>query len=232
MFAASCDRSVVATNRRRLAVVFVAVALCFGLAACQTESVRGTPAGVGQEIAPPQPSPTTTTTLPSRAQPSESPATAIPAPKLVSVPAVPLRLSVPRIGLRAAIEKYTDEMVKRAGGVDPPKLDAVSWWTGGGTPGTDSNNTTYLYGHTWIEPAVFNRIKELVPGDDIFVTTSNGRLRYVVEGSYQVTKPELPNDPRVTAIKPGRLLLLGCWRASGKELVTTKNVVVQAQIVP
>ncbi len=144
--------------------------------------------------------------------------------------AAPIRLSAPRIGLDAAIEKYTDAMVKREGGVDPPKLDAISWWTGGGTPGSNAGNTVYLYGHTWKEPAVFNRIKELRPGDYIFVTTSNGRLRYRVEGSYRVAKPELPTDPRVTEAKPGRLLLLACWRATGKELTTTRNIVVQAQL--
>ncbi|MEP7205226.1 MAG: class F sortase [Candidatus Saccharibacteria bacterium] len=144
--------------------------------------------------------------------------------------AVPTRLSAWRIGLNASIEQYTDQMVKSEGGVDPPKLDTVSWWTGGGTPGSNANNTVYLYGHTWKEPAVFNRIKELKPGDYIFVTTSNGRLRYKVETSYRVAKPELMTDSRVTAAKPGRLLLLTCWRATGKELTTTKNIVVQAQL--
>lgn len=148
--------------------------------------------------------------------------------------AAPIHLSVPRIGIDAAISEYTNEMVvKTKGAVEPPTLDTVSWWSGGGTPGTDATNTMYLYGHTWIHPAVFNRIKELVPGDEIFVTTSNGVLRYVVNDQnyqFQVPKPQLPTDPRVTESAAGRLLLIGCWRVTGLEKTTTSNVVVVAHL--
>lgn len=225
-----------AEYRRRLArVLLTVVLLSVGLASCQTEPTHGTLVGEEQVAASPQPSPTATTTSPlPEVQPSEPPATIAPVPALVVSMAEPIHLSVPRIGIDAAISGYTNEMViKTKGTVEPPTLDSVSWWSGGGTPGTDATDTVYLYGHTWINPAVFNRIKELIPGDEIFVTTGNGVLRYVVDDQsylFQVPKPQFPTDPRVTESVAGRLLLIGCWRVTGKEKTTTSNVVVVAHL--
>lgn len=154
---------------------------------------------------------------------------------LTAVPGVPqsppVRIDVPQIDLTASIEPYTAADVAAAGGaVRPPDLWTVSWWTGGGTPGTDADNTVYLYGHTWREPAVLNRVGELVAGDEIVVTTVEGRLTYTVEDVFTVDKPELPDNPAVTAVVPGRLLLIGCHRETGDEQTTTRNVVVQARL--
>lgn len=163
--------------------------------------------------------------------------TTTPTSSLSVVPHVPasppLLVEAPSIGLRAEVAPYTDEDVASAGGaVRPPDLWTVSWWTGGGTPGTDADNTVYLYGHTWREPAVFNGVKDLVPGDSVVVTTQTGRVTYRVERSFLVDKPELPDNPAVTEVVAGRLLLLGCYRETGDERSTTQNVVVVAQAVP
>lgn len=145
--------------------------------------------------------------------------------------ASPLLLQIPAIALKATITAYTPAQVAAAGGaVKPPTLFAVSWWTGGGDPGTTTRNTVYLYGHTWKEPAVFNRIKELRPGARVVVTTTAGRLVYVVDGSFTVSKPDLVTSQRVTEAVPGRLLLIGCYRATGHEAHTTANIVVSAHL--
>jgi sortase (surface protein transpeptidase) len=145
--------------------------------------------------------------------------------------ASPLRLQIPAIGLTATITAYTSAQVVAAGGaVKPPTLFAVSWWTGGGDPGPTTRNTVYLYGHTWKEPAVFNRIKELRSGALVVVTTTVGRLVYVVDGSFTVSKPDLVTNQRVTEAVPGRLLLIGCYRATGHEAHTTANIVVSAHL--
>jgi len=143
----------------------------------------------------------------------------------------PLRLEAPSIGLEAGVSAYTAADVRRNGGVvKPASLWDVSWWTGGGTPGTGSRNTVYLYGHTWKEPAVFNHLKDLESGDSVYLTTARGRLRYVVEGSFTVLKPQLPGREEVSAAVPGRLLLLACYRETGREQHTTRNIVVTAQL--
>jgi sortase (surface protein transpeptidase) len=150
-----------------------------------------------------------------------------------SRPTRPLLLEVPAIALRAAITAYTPAEVAAGGGaVKPPTLFSVSWWTGGGNPGPATRNTVYLYGHTWKEPAVFNRIKELRVGDRVVVTTTGGRLVYVVDGSFTVSKPNLVTTARVTQATPGRLLLIGCYRATGHEAHTTANIVVTTHLLP
>ena len=146
-------------------------------------------------------------------------------------PSAPRVLEAPSIGLAAKVTPYTPEQVAEQGGaVDPSSLWAVAWWTGGGTPGSHADNTVYLYGHTWKEPAVFNRIKELEPGEPVFVTTRTGRLRYVVDDVFTVDKVALTDHPTVVERRPGRLLLLGCYRETGREERTTRNVVVVAHM--
>lgn len=148
-------------------------------------------------------------------------------------PTIPFLLEIPAISLRAAITAYTPaEVVAEGGAVKPPTLFSVSWWTGGGNPGPAARNTVYLYGHTWKEPAVFNRVKELRVGDRVVVTTTGGRLVYVVDGSFTVSKPDLTTTARVTQATPGRLLLIGCYRATGQETHTTANIVVTTHLLP
>lgn len=143
----------------------------------------------------------------------------------------PRLLEAPDIRLKAAVTPYTPEQVEaNAGAVKPSSLWQVAWWTGGGAPGSPGDNTVYLYGHTWKEPAVFNDIKKLEPGDAVYVTTRTGRLHYVVESSFTVAKSDLTKTPTVAAAIPGRLLLLGCYRETGREESTTRNVVVIAHL--
>lgn len=167
----------------------------------------------------------------SASQASPTPAPTDLPPRSGTTASAPLRLEIPQIGLDVAVTPYTEEEVEAAGGaVKPPTLWTVSWWTGGGLPGTDAANTVYLYGHTWREPAVFNRIKELGPESLVHVTTVEGRLRYVVRDVLTVDKPDLPTSPEVSAAVPGRLVLIGCYRATGDEATTTANVVVVATL--
>jgi hypothetical protein len=143
----------------------------------------------------------------------------------------PTLVEAPSIGLRSAVTPFTPaEVAARGGAVEPSSLWEVAWWTGGGAPGSHADNTVYLYGHTWRDPAVFNRVKELERGASVFVTTRAGRLRYVVEGTFTVAKSDLVDHPDVRAARPGRLVLIGCYRETGRERYTTRNVVVTAHL--
>ena len=188
-----------------------------------------------------QPSTASRTTLSRSADTNRSPGlSGIPAsvptshaatPAPVVAESQPLLVEAPGIGLTARVSPYTAADVRRNGGVvKPPTLCDVSWWTGGGMPGTAAQNTVYLYGHTWKEPAVFNRLKDLELGNEVYVTTARGRLRYVVEGSFTVPKPGLPTNKAVVAAVPGRLVLIGCYRETGHEDHTTRNIVITAQL--
>lgn len=234
-----------ATKRWRWLAVLIAGVL-FGLTACQAEAYRKEMVQQGQVTSPAAPTPTAPTSLPSPVstpQPVASPTTSVskstPVARRAISMAQPSRLTAPRIRLDAPIDEYSqatlEQRKRQTGrtGVDPPTLDRVSWWSGNnaGIPGTDATNTVYFYGHTWREPAVFNRIKEFQPGDDVYVTTGNGRLHYlVVDEPFTVLKPAFSSDPRVTLAKAGRLIIVGCYRETGKEFTTTQNVVVALQL--
>lgn len=145
----------------------------------------------------------------------------------------PLSLSIPRIGLEAVIEEYTNAMVAASDDkVDPVNFDTVAWWSGGSAPGVDATNTVYMYGHSWNKPAVFNDLKDLQVGDEIFVTTEKGVLRYAVEFSYQVPKTGLTANDDYKDAEAGRLTLVSCYRETGNEETTKDNLVVQAQLQP
>ena len=229
-----------AAERWRGLAVLLATAL-FSLTACQAEPQRDETVRREQIIAAAVPMPKAATSPPSPVSTPQPAASRMvtPATHRVIAMAKPSRLSAPRIGLDAPIDEYNastlEQRRRQTGrtGVDPPMLDRVSWWSGNnaGIPGTDATNTVYLYGHTWREPAVFNRIKELRPGDTLDVTTPSGRLRYVVVTEpFKVLKPEFASDSRVTLAKAGRLIIVGCYRETGNEVTTTENVVVALQL--
>jgi len=146
-------------------------------------------------------------------------------------PWTPLTLAIPAVGVDAPVEEYTDAMVRANDGwVDPPRRDAVAWWSGGGTPGRPADNTIYLYGHVSRLSAVFNEVPHLVPGDLISLTTPRGSIDYRVEQVLPpIPKESLPDDPTVNVALPGRLILIGCHREEDQAGPTTSNVVVVAQ---
>jgi len=163
-------------------------------------------------------------------QPEETPQVVIPS-------STPLRLEVPKIGVNAEVEVYTSEMRAARGGYDPTTRDIVSWDAAIdpiGAPGTDSENTVYLHGHSsWVD-AVFNDLGDLEEGDTASVQTEEGTLYYRVVESFSV--PKVSSDGKIgfadheTVVEkvPGRLILVGCDRTpkDNEQRVSAKNVVV------
>ena len=211
------------TGRAAAATVLVAAAAALLATTPQQAGEQGRPSGIPDvavtapaTVAPAPPQSSSRPAREARAYVPESP---------------PVLLEVPTIGLRATVTPWGEQQVAAHGGaVMPSSLWEVAWWTGGGTPGSHAANTVYLYGHTWTAPAVFNRVKELRLGDAVVVTTRAGRLAYVVEQSFTVAKADLDDHPLVRDAHPGRLLLIGCFRETGREEHTTRNVVVVAQL--
>lgn len=147
-------------------------------------------------------------------------------PPVLAAP--PTRLKIPSVGIDAEAEVYTDDMVAVSDGVNPTAPDIVSWWSGGGMPGDNTETTVYLYGHTWTGPAVFNSLKEVESGAEVTVVTVNGDVVYEVQDKFTVAKPDLVADERYQQVQPGRLVLIACWRETGNEVTTTHNLVVIA----
>lgn len=173
---------------------------------------------------------------PSAAAPTAPPASASPDPAadLVVATSAPLRLRIPVIGVDGAVSEYSQQMIDDRGGFDPIELTTISWDTTiiGGTAGTDSINTTYLYGHSWVDSAVFNGLKEMKAGDVAGIDTANGTLCYVTQKTLTLMKAEYKTNDEMTDVIPNRLVLVSCYRPTGYDpnAATVKNIVAVLQL--
>ena len=193
-----------ATVRARAALALVAALLCCVLSGCATPRQDAAPVS-----APVEPTPSAT---------SAPPASPSPTPLIGDVPmAPPKRLALPAAGIDGPVEEYTAAEAEAEGGVNPAALDTISWYSGipNPMPGSDAANTVYIFGHSWIEPAVFNGLKALHAGDRATLTTTAGELVYEVDEIITMAKPDFTQDARVTAVVPGRLALVTCYRPPG-----------------
>ncbi|WBM81606.1 class F sortase [Cryobacterium breve] len=101
-----------------------------------------------------------------------------------------------------------------------------------GLAGTDAVNTVYLYGHSWVDPAVFNGLKDLPPGAVAAVDTARGTLCYVVQKTLELNKAAYKSNDELTRIIPNRLVLVSCYRPVGYDpgSATVQNIVVVLQL--
>jgi sortase (surface protein transpeptidase) len=111
-----------------------------------------------------------------------------PAPR---VPARPPRIEIPAIDVRAhAIPLATDAESRLE---VPTNWSEVGWWDGGPTPGR--RGAAVVVGHVDSKtgPAVFHRLRELRPGDEIrFVARDRSVARFVVERTASHPKKSFP----------------------------------------
>ena len=201
-------------------LIALVCALSFGwvvLAPVPTTAPPATPKPTIQRAAPIAPAPTPE-----------------PAADLVVPASAPLQLRVASIGLDGAVSEYTQEMIDERGGFDPSEPTTISWDTTipDGLPGTDSANTVYLYGHTWIDMAVFNGLRDLQPGAVASIDTANGTLCYVTQKTLLLDKAEYKTNDELTNVVPNRLVLVSCSRPVGydPESATVQNIAVVLQL--
>jgi hypothetical protein len=169
--------------RRRAAPVAAALALL--VAGCGTPD-RATTDGVAGDR-PPTSAPST----PSATSPPTAPEPGPPEPS--QTPAAPVRVAIPDLGLD---EDLVDLGLDAGGTLEVPEDPArVGWFTGGGRPG--GPGPTVVVGHldSATGPAVFARLPELGPGDEVVVATDDGRRT-----TYEVVEArDVPQDPFPTA---------------------------------
>lgn len=94
-----------------------------------------------------------------------------------------------------------------------------------GSPGSGSEDTTYLTGHSWEgKEAPFNRLStDAEVGDSIQLTTETGVLDYVIDSITTLDKDTL-KDSEIWDIVPNRLVVISCYT----EDIWGKNVVITA----
>lgn len=197
-----------------MALVLAGIALAVATSGRQSVTLEG-----GDRVAPVvRPAPPFVTT-----PNTEPPQTLSATPEVVRrIPASPMTgLEIPALG-----RKFNTEGVSLGAPIDPPFNTATVANTlyyesdhsvRGANPGTDTDNTVYVTGHTWRGgDAAMNVIdRHLRVGDELLVTTARSerlgvRLRYVVRRTSVYQESSLPGVSKLWEVAPGRLVIITC----------------------
>lgn len=189
---ASWRRSSSGAALRGAGLLLAASVLLTGCAA--TQPVEAVPSAPAPTASAPAPTPTAT-------------ATATPEPLPVGV--APASVSIPAIGLA---EPLIDLGIGADGTMEVPADFAdVGWFTGGGMPG--GHGPLVIAGHVDSPrgPAVFVRLRDLVPGDTVDVTDVSGTVhRYAVVEVADYPKSAFPTARVFGASREDELRLITC----------------------
>lgn len=152
-----------------------------------------------------------------------------PSPSAATGP--PVRLAIPSIGVRSRIIRLG---LNPDGTLQVPTDYAVAgWWSGGTRPG--DVGPAVIVGHidSRSGPAVFYRLRALVPGNRIVVWRRDGSvIRYVVQRLREVAKAEFPTQEVYGPVPYVALRLVTCGGAFDRSTGHyVDNVIVYARAV-
>lgn len=121
----------------------------------------------------------------------------------------PTHVRIPKIGVDSSLEN----LALGAGGelTAPVDFDLAGWYSGGVVPG--EVGPAIIAGHvdSVTQPAVFARIAELAPGDEVIVTMASGaELSFTITGSAQSAKSNFPTDDVYSNVPRPELRLITC----------------------
>ncbi|WP_255769345.1 class F sortase [Pseudarthrobacter sulfonivorans] len=162
--------------------------------------------------------------------PVSGPASAAADPGL-ALPAAsaPVRIIYPGAAIDAGVHPLEpDGSAVATRTVVPPATMDGYWLTPFGSPGSGSDNTTYVIGHSWEDrDAPFNHLSSRAAvGDEFDVVTATGSIRYRVDSVTTYLKASLKDSP-IWDMVPNRVVLISCYT----EDPWGKNVVVSASPV-
>lgn len=114
----------------------------------------------------------------------QEPDPVIDAPARIAVPAIKVAAPVVTLGLR------------QDGRLEVPSdFDTTGWWQGGSYPGEDGSAVIVGHVDSHTGPAVFHRLHQLAPGDEVEVQGENGNaVRFEVDSVQQHAKTAFPTD--------------------------------------
>lgn len=204
-------------GRRTRPCLFLLILLTPLLQGCGGDSVAAEPRYPGIEGQPlptftPLPPPTATITPLPSATPTEPYRTAT--PDIFQAAGRPVLLEIPAIQVRSTIEEVG---VLPNGQMDVPRVAMnVAWFRDSALPG-QKGKPAVIAGHldSPTGPAVFYKMRFLIPGDEMVVTYENGdRYVFVVEGKERYLFDQAPLA-KIFGRNPGRMLNLitcdGAW---------------------
>jgi hypothetical protein len=143
---------------------------------------------------------------------------------------IPVRLSIPRIHVASSLER----LGRTPGGTvqDPSRWEVPGWYALGPRPGDPGSAVIIGHVDSTRGPAVFFRLRELRPGDEIEITRADrSSVWFAVERTAQYLKTRFPTDDVYYPTLAPALRLVTC---GGQFDATTghyrSNIVVFATI--
>lgn len=188
-----------------------------------TTSTPTTTAPIEEPVAAPIPTSTTSTTAPDDEEPSPEPP---PAPENLA----PTRVRIPSIGVDATI---IDLGLNPDRTLEVPKdFDDTGWYTGRSVPGEIGPGV--VVGHVdsaAYGPAVFYRLRELVPGDLVEIDRSDGSVAvFRVTDMVLVHKDDFPTQDVYGLTDQPTLRLITCGGRFDKATRShIKNLIIYAE---
>ena len=149
-----------------------------------------------------------------------------------SGPAPPTAVEIPAIGVRSGLAELG---LDTSGGVEAPNdFDVAGWFSLGPRPGQPG--PAVIAGHVDSRdgPAVFYRLHELAPGDEVIVRRADGTtIRFTVTGAETYAKDAFPTDSVYGPVPGPELRLITCGGQFDRSRQQYRdNVVVYAAAGP
>jgi Sortase domain len=123
--------------------------------------------------------------------------------------APPVALQIPAIGVRTSLIRLG---LTRQGTLQVPGSPYVAgWYTGSPLPGEIGSSIIAGHIDSYLGPGVFYRLRELRPGDRIYVRQANGRTAiFRVTGVHQYPKAHFPTAAVYGPVPDAELHLITC----------------------
>ncbi|MGW3351670.1 class F sortase [Nonomuraea rubra] len=153
-------------------------------------------------------------------------------PKVGKAAPKPIRIKIPKIKVNAPIGSVS---VNKKGVLGTPPLskpNQTGWYKGSPVPG--ELGPAIINGHvsTRSGPAVFDRLRELAKGDQIYVYRSDGKVtRFTVSGIEQASKNSFPTKRVYGNTSNSQIRLITCGGVYNRATHHyTDNIVVYATL--
>lgn len=177
--------------------------------------------GALQLMAPPQ----------RQATPTIEPAPPAPVRQAATDVADPVRIRVPAVGIDAPVGPL---FVGEDGVLPPPEnFDATGWWHDGPEPGEPGPAVIAGHVDSYRGPAVFFRLGEIDPGDEIVVDRADGStITFVAQRTEQRSKDRFPTRAVYGDTSGPTLRLITCggeFEQQGRRYLD--NIIVYATAV-